>query len=400
MPRAQKMARNANGVGNIRKIVQVHNGKEYVYWQARYTAGFDPGTGKQIQRSITGKSQKEVSQKLKQLTTEIDQGTYTEPCKMTLAEWLDIWTRDYLAHVKPRTKDSYKTTVRMHLKPGLGALKLEDIKTEDLQRFINSLIERPVDQPVLTAKTIRNINGVLHRALQQAQELGYIRINPDNACKLPKAVRKEIKPLDDEAIKDFVRVCQGHQFEGIYIVTLFTGLREGEVLGLTWDCVDFRRGMLTINKQLQRERKGSGEYHFLPTKSGKTRYLTPAPYVMEVLKRQQERQNQWKKDAGKAWSNPGRLVFTNELGGNLSAQTVYLHFKKLVAEIDCPDTRFHDLRHSYAVTALRSGDDIKTVQENLGHHTAAFTLDVYAHVTAQMKTESANRMQNFISSIV
>ena len=198
----------------------------------------------------------------------------------------------------------------------------------------------------------------------------------------------------------FVHVCQGHQFEGISIVTFFTGLREGEVLGLTWDCVDFRRGMLTINKQLQRERKGSGEYHFLPTKSGKTRYLTPAPYVMEVLKRQQDRQNQWKKDAGKAWSNPGRLVFTNELGGNLSAQTVYLRFKKLVAEIDCPDTRFHDLRHSYAVAAPRCGDDIKTVQENLGHHTAAFTLDVYAHVTAQMKTESASRMQSFISSIV
>lgn len=107
-----------------------------------------------------------------------------------------------------------------------------------------------------------------------------------------------------------------------------------------------------------------------------------------------------KQNAGSAWSNPSRLVFTNELGGYLSAQTVYLHFKKLAAAIDCPDARFHDLRHSYAVTALRSGDDIKTVQENLGHHTAAFTLDVYAHVTAQMKTESANRMQSYISSIV
>jgi len=129
-------------------------------------------------------------------------------------------------------------------------------------------------------------------------------------------------------------------------------------------------------------------------------YLTPAPYVMDVLKHQQERQNEWKREAGAAWSNPGRLVFTNELGSNLSAQTVYLHFKKLAAEIDCPEARFHDLRHSYAVAALRGGDDIKTVQENLGHHTAAFTLDVYAHVTAQMKTESANRMQSFISSII
>lgn len=399
MPRAQKMARNANGAGNIRKITQIKNGKEYVYWQARYTEGFDPGTGKQIQRSITGKTQKEVSQRLKQLTSEIDQGTYIEPCKMPFSDWLDIWISEYLAHVKPRTKDSYKTTVRTHLKPGLGSLKLDEIKTENIQRFLNQLTEPSMDQPVLTAKTIRNINGVLHRALQQAQELGYIRVNPDTACKLPKVVRKEICTMDDEEIRSFVQACQGHQFEGIYIVTLFTGLREGEVLGLTWDCVDFRRGMITINKQLQRERKGDGEYHFLPTKNGKTRYLTPAPYVMDVLKKQQERQNNWKDAAGKAWYNPGKLVFTNEVGGNLSAQTVYLHFKKLASKIDCPNLRFHDLRHSYAVTALRSGDDIKTVQENLGHHTAAFTLDVYAHVTAQMKTESAKRMQSYIASI-
>ncbi len=400
MPRTQRMARNPNGAGNIRKVTHVIKGKEYTYWQARYTAGFDPGTGKQVQRSITGKTQKEVSQKLKQLTAELDQGTYIEPCKMSLGEWLDTWIDEYLAHVKPRTKDSYSTTVRIYLKPGLGALKLEDLKTENLQKFLNSLMNRPMDQPVLNAKTIRNINGVLHRALQQAQELGYIRVNPDTACKLPKVVRKDIQPLDDEAIKDFVKVCQGHRYEGVYIVTLFTGLREGEVLGLTWDCVDFRRGMITINKQLQRERKAKGEYQFLPTKNGKSRYLTPAPYVMYVLKRQQERQNEWKADAGQAWSNPGRLVFTNELGGNLSAQTVYLHFKKLAAQIDCPNARFHDLRHSYAVTALRSGDDIKTVQENLGHHTAAFTLDVYAHVTAQMKTESANRMQSYIFSVI
>lgn len=400
MPRTQNMARNPNGAGNIRKTIRKANGKEYTYWQARFTVGYDPGTGKQIQRSIYGKTQREVSQKLKQLTAELDQGTYQEPCKMSFGEWLDIWIENYLAHVKPRTKDSYQTTVNNHLKPGLGALRLEDMKTSDLQMFLNGLMNRPMDQPMLSAKTIRNINGVLHRSLQQAQELGYIRVNPDTACKLPKVVRKEIQPLDDDEIKAFIKVCQGHRFEGVYIVTLFTGLREGEVLGLTWDCVDFRRGMLTINKQLQKERKGKGDYHFMPTKSGKTRYLTPAPYVMDVLKKQKERQEAWKHNAGSAWSNPGKLVFTNELGGNLSAQTVYLHFKKLAAQIDCPDARFHDLRHSYAVTALRSGDDIKTVQENLGHHTAAFTLDVYAHVTAQMKTESANRMQSYISSVI
>jgi len=102
--------------------------------------------------------------------------------------------------------------------------------------------------------------------------------------------------------------------------------------------------------------------------------------------------------AGSLWEQ-SNLVFTNEIGQHLSAQTVYLAFKKLIASTGYPDTRFHDLRHSYAVAALQSGDDIKTVQENLGHHTAAFTLDVYGHVTQRMKQESANRMERFIKQV-
>lgn len=109
----------------------------------------------------------------------------------------------------------------------------------------------------------------------------------------------------------------------------------------------------------------------------------------------QERQKLF---AGDAWEN-SNLVFTNEIGHHLSAQTVYLHFKRLAETAGYPEARFHDLRHSYAVVSLQSGDDIKTLQENLGHHTAAFTLDVYGHVTEQMRRNSANRMQRFIESL-
>lgn len=94
------------------------------------------------------------------------------------------------------------------------------------------------------------------------------------------------------------------------------------------------------------------------------------------------------------------LVFTNELGGHLATHTVYQNFKRVAASIGRPDARFHDLRHSYAVAAIRSGDDIKTVQGNLGHATAAFTLDVYGHVTEQMKQESAARMESYIRDVL
>ncbi len=119
----------------------MRNGKQYTYWEARYTEGIDPGTGKQIQRSITGKTQKEVSQKLKAVTISIDDGTYTAPNKMTVAQWLDIWTAEYLGGVKPRTVDSYKSTVKIHLKHGLGALKLESLNAHTIQSFYNGLGE-------------------------------------------------------------------------------------------------------------------------------------------------------------------------------------------------------------------------------------------------------------------
>lgn len=105
-----------------------------------------------------------------------------------------------------------------------------------------------------------------------------------------------------------------------------------------------------------------------------------------------------KLDAGQKWTQTD-LVFTNATGGILSYRTTYDCFKRVVANIGIPDARFHDLRHTYAVASIKCGDDIKTVQENLGHATAAFTLDVYGHVTAQMKRDSANRMEAFISSV-
>ena len=103
--------------------------------------------------------------------------------------------------------------------------------------------------------------------------------------------------------------------------------------------------------------------------------------------------------AGEAWNNSWDLVFTNELGGHLSHFTVYIHFKRIVKELGMPEERFHDLRHSFAVASIESGDDIKTVQSNLGHATASFTLDVYGHVSQKMRQQSADRMEEFIQKV-
>lgn len=395
MPRGKKSGRAASGDGSIRKKIVKKNGKEYTYWEGRYTCGFDPKTGKQKQRSISGKTQAEVAQKLREVTAEIGQGTFKEACKLTVGEWSIIWDKDYLIGVKPRTQEAYRSILCTHIRPELGAIKLEALNAHTIQHFYNGL-----SQKGLSAKTVKNVHGVLHELLQQAVRIGYLRMNPSDACTLPRVVKKEIKPLGDDAIRQFLAAIQGHRFEILLMVTLFTGLREGEVLGLSWDRVDFDKGTLLIDRQLQRAKDESGErrYSLVSLKNDKWRRITPADSVMELLRRQWSSQAEWRLRAGPAWEDSG-LVFTNELGEHLSPYTVYHNFKRLAASIGIPEARVHDLRHSYAVAAIKSGDDIKTVQGNLGHATASFTLDVYGHVTDQMKRDSAERMQKFIKSV-
>lgn len=390
------MAKSAAGSGNIRKKTVIRKGQQYTYWEARYTAGYDPGTGKQIQRSITGKTQKEVAQKLKVVTAALDAGTYIAPSKMTVGEWLDIWQRDYLGGVKPRTVDSYKTTVRARIKPTLGNVKLEALTAHTIQSFYNG---HSKGKTPLSPKSVKNVHGVLHRALAQAVRIGYIRFNPADACELPRIEKKEIRPLDEKESKAFLEAIQGHRFETLYKVTLFTGLREGEVLGLKWDRVDFQRGTLLIDRQLQQPRQGNRDYFLASTKSGKARTVTPAPWVMELLRHHKAVQACQRLKAGSSWEGED-YVFSDELGHHLTHAAVYHSFKRVAASIGRPDARFHDLRHSYAVAAIRAGDDIKTVQGNLGHATASFTLDVYGHVTDQMKRDSAQRMEGYIKQVL
>lgn len=384
---ANKQTRSAKGSGTIRKR---SDGR----WEARYTLGFDPRTGKQIQKSIYGKTQKEVRQKLTAITTEIDNGTYTEPSKTKVSEWLDIWLRDYIGNVKPATVKSYTDHVKLNIVPYIGTVQLSKLTTPMIQTMYNDLQR----DKGLSPKTVKNVHGVLHRALEQAQKMGFIRNNPTEAVTLPRIEKKQIKPMEDEELTAFLNAIKGNPYELVFYVTVFTGLREGEVLGLTWDCVDFSNGTLLINKQHGKV-KGTKEYRFSSLKNDKPRLLTVADAVMDALRHQKVRQEIWKDVAGSAWDNPDNLVFTTELGRYLCNQTVYLAFKKVVKSLGLEEVRFHDLRHTFAVNSLKSGDDIKTVQENLGHHTAAFTLDTYAHVTSGMKKSSASRMDQYIKSV-
>lgn len=140
----------------------------------------------------------------------------------------------------------------------MGALRLEGINTQMIQAFYNSMQQPSKKYPKgLSPKTIKNVHGVLHKAFQQAVLIGYLRFNPADACILSRIEKKGLTPLNEDDIANFLKVLQGHPFQDLYIVTLFTGMREGEVLGLTWDCVNFPLSSITINKQMQLHQEAS-----------------------------------------------------------------------------------------------------------------------------------------------
>lgn len=383
--------RAAQGAGTIRKKTVIRKGKEYTYWEARITTGRDPGTGKQVQRSFTGKTQKEVREKMQVAAVAVNTGTYIAPQKMTVGQWMDTWAADYLGGAKPATVTIYKNNIKNHIKPALGAVALSDLHPHMVQTFINGL--------ELSPASVRLAYKVLHMALEKAVKLGYIPKNPAAGSELPKLDQKEIHPLDDQQVALLLKTAKGGDMEYLITVALFTGCRLSELLGLTWDTVDFKQGTITINKQLARP-EHRGATPFLSPKNRKTRTITPASSVMTALKNQKRRQMKQQLKVGHLWDNQYHMVFTTEIGEPLDQWKAEKGFSAVLDAAGLVGVRFHDLRHTYAVNAIRAGDDIKTIQGNLGHASAAFTLDRYGHFTERMKQDSAARMEGFMKSVL
>lgn len=183
-------------------------------------------------------------------------------------------------------------------------------------------------------------------------------------------------------------------------------MREGEAIGLTWDCIDFKKGTMKVYRQLQRRPRSEGGYQFASLKNSKTRSIRLSPFILKLLEKRKVQQMEEKLAAGELWQGfqtlkdqEAALVFTNAIGEHLNIVTLYNNFKMIAAQIGAPEARIHDLRHTFAVISLQNGDDFKTVQDALGHATAAFTLDVYGHVSERMKEESAKRQQAYIEAL-
>ncbi len=376
--------RRSNGEGNIRK-------RKDGRWEGRYTAGINPENGKQIFKNVLGKTQAEVKEKLKKALADSQKLDLDKQGKYTVGTWMDAWFEN-VAKIKVRASShqTYKGYIDNHIKPNIGKIPLEKLTTMELQKFYRKLltngrverIEAEKQPRGLSAKTVRNINQVISSAMDLAVAQKIVLENPCKAVALPKIEHKEMQTIPAEQLQAFLTEAKATGVYEMYYIELSTGLRRGELLGLKWEDIDMKQGIIRVRRQVSRI---DGKIVDAPLKTKNSyRAVTISPQAVEVLKAQKEKTND-------------EYVFPSPNGGPISPDSVNNMLKRVLERAGIPKVRFHDLRHTFATLALQNGVDIKTVSGMLGHFSAGFTLDTYAHVTTAAQKEAAQTMGNVLA---
>ena len=378
------MSRKApNGFGSIRKVIK--NGK--TYFEGRYT---DPILHRQ--KSVNAKTEAECRRKLQEIQAKIFTGQYVAPQKQTLGAYLDDWVKNRVS-VEESTRVHYERNARLYLKPIIGRIRLQELRYSHCQEMIHRLMNDPSREKPLSAKTIHNIAGTLSKALEDAVRGEMISSNPASKLDMPRIEKEPPKVLESSEQTAFLEAIRNDPYEHIFLLALYTGARESEVLGLQWKNINMKTGEIRIDKQLARKKGEEIARALKSTKTHKSRTIIVPQYVLDVLKAQSIRQKEMRLNAGQLWENKDGLVFTREDGSPVPHNSVTKRFKQAVKKIGRPDLRFHDLRHTCITDEIRGGTDVKTVAEMAGHSTITTTMDIYAAATNEMKEAAAKRRQ-------
>ena len=376
--------RRANGEGNIRKR---SDGR----WEGRYTAGHDPETGKTIYKNVLAKTQKDCKEKLKRAIEENSKVDTVKAEQYTVGQWMDVWFENCAKiKVRPSSHKTYRGYIDNHIKPNIGKVLLSKLSSLDLQKLYKKLlsggrVERieSKNQPKgLSAKTVRNINQVISSAMDFAIDQRLIASNPTDGCALPKLEHREMKTLPAEQLASFLREAKESGVFELYYIELATGLRRGELLGLKWEDIDLEQGIIHVRRQIARI---DGKIVEAPLKTKNSyRSVSIGQDAVEILKEQRKKAD-------------SEYVFPSPTGGPISPDSVLKMLHRVLKRAELPKIRFHDMRHTFATVALQNDVDIKTVSGMLGHYSAGFTLDTYAHVTTAAQRQAANTMSSILS---
>lgn len=366
-------------------------------------SGIDFETGKPVRISRYAKTEEEAIHLLHKLSFSVGKDNRIHSQSITLGDWLDFCMEVYMKNtLKQSTRMSYETYAKRHFKPALGQLRLIDITPQLLQKFYNYKMETEN----LSPKTINNLNLYLHKVLEQAVKEGIILSNPASALNLPHSRRPDIEILTRDEQAMLVRASYNDRY-GVFIrLVLVTGLRLGELLGLMWEDIDFRKSMLHIRRTLNRlqipdlpdDNKGPKTQIVIqePKSANSVRSIPLLPAVIQDILRWKAVQASDRSAAGAAYNETG-LIVTNPLGGYVEPRTFADYYHRMLNKAGLRHFTFHALRHTFASRAMEQGMDEKTLSILLGHYSVAFTMDTYTHVLDDHKWDEMKLMEELYS---
>ena len=364
-------------------------------WEGRIVVGHKED-GKPIYRSVFAEKQGDLMPKLHELKDQYAGVELTEDSSITLGEWLGRWLEEYKKPtLRPSTFVGYSKDIANHILPYLGSKRLTQLKTADIQKHYNRLLESGRIQDSgkgkgLSNATVRGIHMILREALDSAVREGLIPKNPADGTSPPKIYRSEKQVLTKDQLETFMKLIEGdEEWYDFFYTEIITGMRQGEICGLRWEDFDREKRTLRVARSVDFVNKELvvGE---TKTEDGKRIIYLPDS-LWHILA---ERQIQ--KGAFSEW------IFPNLLKPEwpLNPSRAYRQLKKLLKIGELPSIRFHDLRHTFTSHAANSGIAPKTLSEIVGHSKASFTLDHYAHVTSDMQKNAANIVTNYITDIL
>jgi integrase len=401
----KRRGRTGNNEGSIR---QRPDGT----WEGRVSLGYD-SEGKPKRQSFYGKTRQEVAEKMNETLHQLHIGSFIEPNKVMLGEWLDTWLATYkkmgTKGIRPTTYVSYEYIIRAHIKPTLGWIPLKQLQTQALQKFFNSMRESGrqkmqgsySDKPGLSRRTVEYTRTIIKAALSQAVEEGLLIRNVAAATKLPPDTeKKEVVPFTRGEAEQFLSTARGNRMFASYYMDIFTGTRRGETLGLKWDDIDWKAPNFEIKRELVAIKdETTGKYFLdfqLPKTAKSQRTIPMTEDMVKVLKSHKARQNEEKLFFGQSYHDEN-LVFCSEDGKRLWPRNFNRQYTSLLKQAGIEHKKPHTMRHTCASLLLEAGEELKNVQELLGHSKMSTTGDIYAHVLEKTKKKALDKLNGMIN---
>ena len=324
-------------------------------------------------------------------------GTYVEINNLTVAEYFDHWLLTYCKpNLAPKTIHSYTSEINNHIKPKLGSIPLEKLTPLHLQSYYTQLLEsgRLDGNGGLSPRSVLYQHRIIREALKHAFRWQLVSRNVADAVEPPRFKKKEMYFITREEVHDFLDEIKSHRDYAIIYTAIYTGMRQGEILGLTWENVNLVTKTVFVKQQLQYV-AGEG-YIFKEPKTPKSKRHIPLTTGMLTLLKEIKKEQAQNKLLLSSEYDDKNLIFCQENGKPLDATNLTKRFKTLARKNGHPEMRFHDLRHTCATLLLAAGVDPKRVQEILGHESFNTTMDTYGHVLPSMKRDAMDKLSEFM----